>query len=189
MTAVVLPPLAWRESPNVSERRPGVVPYLIVAHHPVGRYGPSIEWLCNPVSQASAHVVTEGNGTGVDVATQLVPWHLKAWTEGEFNSCAYGIEVDDNAWDGTDPGAFDRAARLFAFICSKTGIPPVWSRNPLHDPGIVRHADLGRAGGGHTECPTTDLTVWRRFIRQVAAEADRGGFRRTYGRGRFVRLG
>ena len=78
-TGVVLPKLAWQESPNWSERSPGIVPYLIVAHRPVGSYHGSADWLCNPKAQASAHVLTEGNGTGVDEATQLVPWDKKAW--------------------------------------------------------------------------------------------------------------
>src|SRR6187397_2341234 len=101
---VILPyPLPYRRSPNQSHRSPGVVPYLIVWHRPVGSYHGSVDWLCNPASQASAHIVTEGKGTGVDVATQLVPWHEKAWTQGSFNSASYGIEVDDDAWSGKDP--------------------------------------------------------------------------------------
>jgi hypothetical protein len=185
--SAVLPRLVWRQSPNFSERRPGIVPYLIVAHRPVGSYHGSADWLCNPRSQASAHVLTEGNGTGVDEATQLVPWDKKAWACMSFNSASYNIEVDDNAWDGSDPEAFRVAARIFAFICHKTGIPPVQSRNPLHDPGIVRHVDLGRAGGGHTD-PTEDIVLWRSFLRRVRNELERGGFRRTWGRGRFRRI-
>jgi hypothetical protein len=57
---VVLPKLAWQPSPNVSERSPGIVPYLIVAHRPAGSYHGSADWLCNPRALASAHVLTEG---------------------------------------------------------------------------------------------------------------------------------
>ena len=186
-TGVVLPKLTWQESPNWSERSPGIVPYLIVAHRPVGSYHGSADWLCNPKAQASAHVLTEGNGTGVDEATQLVPWDKKAWACASFNSASYNIEVDDDAWNGKDPDALRVAARIFAFICSKTGIPPIQSKNPLHDPGIVRHIDLGRAGGGHTD-PTEDNALWRSFLKMVAAELDRGGFRATWGKGRFKRI-
>jgi hypothetical protein len=186
-TDVVLPKLAWQESPNVSERSPGVVPYLIVAHRPVGNYHGSVSWLCNPKAQASAHVLTEGNSTGADEATQLVPWDKKAWACASFNSASYNIEVDDDAWTGADPEALRVAARIFAFICFKTGIPPVHSKNPLHDPGIVRHIDLGRAGGGHTD-PTEDLPLWRSFIKMVNAELQRGGFRATWGKGSFKRI-
>jgi hypothetical protein len=187
-TTSVLPKLAWRKSPNSSERSPGIVPYLIVAHRPVGSYHGSAEWLCNPKAQASAHVLTEGNGTAVDEATQLVPWDKKAWACASFNSASYNIEVDDNAWDGSDPEALRVAARIFAFICHQTGIPPVQAKNPLHDPGIVRHVDLGRAGGGHTD-PTQDLVLWRAFLKLVRKELDRGGFRKTWGRGAFKKIG
>lgn len=180
-------PLPFRESPNQSPRQHGITPYLIVVHRPVGAYGPSIEWLCNPRSQVSAHVITEGNGTGVDVATQLVPWERKAWACASFNSVSYNVEVDDDAWNGLDPGAFATAARICGFICAKTGIPAVWSRDATRKPGLVRHLDLGRAGGGHSD-PTDDVALWRSFVRQTAVELERGGFRLRWGRGRFARV-
>src|SRR6185369_13546757 len=138
----------------------------------------------NPVS---AHVITEGNRTGVDVATQLVPWHRKAWACAQFNTSSYNLEVDDDAWDGDDLGAAFTAARIVAFLCKKTGIPPVWSRKPLTTPGVIRHYDLGRAGGGHTD-PTTDPVYWRWFLRQVVREFDRGEFRRTGGVGHLQKV-
>jgi N-acetyl-anhydromuramyl-L-alanine amidase AmpD len=184
--AVVLPtPLTYRASPNQSQRLHGLVPYLIAIHRPVGKYGPSIDWLRNPDSQASAHIITEGKGTGVDVATQLVPWDRKAWACASFNSATYNIEVDDDAWDGDDLGAAFTAARIAAFLCRRTGIPPTWSRHPLHDAGVVRHLDLGLAGGGHSD-PTTDAVYWRWFVRQVVREYDRGGFREAWGTGKLV---
>lgn len=183
---VVLPtPLTFRESPNQSERRQK--PYLIVVHRPVGKYGPSIDWLCNPKAQASAHIITEGKGTGVDVATQLVPWDRKAWACASFNSASYNLEVDDDAWDGDDLGAAFTAARICGFICRKTGIPPAWTTSPLSQPGITRHYDLGRAGGGHSD-PTTDVTYWKWFMRQVVREYERGGYRKIWGKGRFQRI-
>jgi hypothetical protein len=184
---VLLPKLAWMESPNQSERSPGIVPYLIVAHQPVGSYHGSASWLCNPKAQASAHILTEGNGTGVDEATQLVAWDKKAWACASFNSASYNIEVDDNAWDGTDPDALRVAARIFGFICARTGIPPMQSKNPLRDPGIVRHVDLGRAGGGHSD-PKTDIAAWRKFLKMVAAEVEKGGYRQTWGKGTLKRI-
>lgn len=180
-------PLPFRESPNQSPRRHGITPYLIVVHRPVGAYRPSIEWLCNPRSQVSAHVITEGNGTGVDVATQLVRWERKAWACASFNSVSYNLEVDDDAWDGDDAGAFATAARICAFICAKTGIPAAWSHDPLRQPGLIRHLDLGAAGGGHND-PTEDVPLWRRFVRATQRELDRGDFRPRWGRGRLMRL-
>lgn len=188
MTGAVLPKLAWQESPNQSARalHRGISPFLIVVHRPVGAYHGSADWLCNPRSEASAHILTEGQGTGVDVATQLVPWHMKAWHAMAFNSISYGIEVDDDAWDGDDKGAFLTAARIVAFLCHKTGIPATKPRQPLAQAGVVRHFELGAAGGGHTD-PTLDAVLWRGFLRQVSREIDRGGFRKTWGRGRLVK--
>jgi hypothetical protein len=186
----VLPDLAWQPSPNCSPRtlHRGQRPYLIVWHRPVGSYHGSVSWLCDPRSQASAHVVTEGNGTGVDEATQLVPWHLKAWHASSFNSISYGLEGDDDAWNGADSSALQSIARVTGFICLRTGIPCQIAKNPLHDAGIVTHAMLGRAGGGHTDPTGDDLTVIRKAIRLTQREIDRGGYRRTWGRGSFYRI-
>lgn len=182
-----LPPLAFKNSPNQSTRQRGVVPYLIVMHRPVGQYAPSINWLCNPASDASCHVITEGKGTGVDVATQLVPWDKKSWSCVAFNTASYNIEADDDAWDNDDPGAFFTAAHVAAWLCHKTGIPAVWTHDPLHHAGITRHLDLGAAGGGHSD-PTTDQTVWRNFIKQVRSDLAKTSWRKTWGKGKLVSI-
>lgn len=186
---VQLPKLAQQPSPNFSERnlQRGHAPYLIVLHRPVGSYHGSADYLCKPSTQASAHILTEGNGTGVDVATQLVPWDKKAWACMAFNSISYNLEIDDDAWSGKDKGALLTAQRITAFICHKTGIPPRWSHSPLHDAGICRHYDLGRAGGGHTD-PTTNDAEFRAFLAGVRYQLERGGFRATWGKGRFQRI-
>lgn len=181
---MTLPNLAFHESPNRSQRLHGMIPWLIIAHRPVGEYKPSRDWLSNPRSRASAHVITEGHGTGVDVATQLVPWDQKAWAAAIFNSPSYNLEVDDDGWDGDDWGAFYTGAHIAAFICHKTGIPPVWTHAPMHMAGLTRHLDLGKAGGGHTD-PTHNLTVWENFIRQVHHDVKHTQFRKTYGHGFF----
>ena len=180
-------PLPFSRSPNQSDRLHGITPYLVVVHRPVGAFGPSIDWLRNPKAQASAHVITEGHSTGVDEARQLVAWDKKAWACASFNSVSYNIEVDDDAWNGNDLGAAFTAARIVGFLCRRTGIPPTHSLRPLTVPGVVRHYDLGAAGGGHTD-PTTDGTYWRWFMRQVKREYDRGGYRETWGRGTLKEL-
>lgn len=187
-------PLPFLESPNQSARLHGITPYMIVVHRPVGGYQGSIRTLRDPDNNGnpvSAHIITEGNGTGVDVATQLVPWDRKAWACASFNTPSYNLEVDDDAWNGTDLGAAFTAARIVAFLCKRTGIPCEWpasGKYPHDRPGIYRHYDLGAAGGGHTD-PTTDPAYWRWFIRQCAREFDRGRFRKTWGRGTLARLG
>jgi hypothetical protein len=184
--AVVLPTLAQHPSPNVSDRR-GIVPYLIVVHRPAGNYAGSLATLLDdsrPIRErVSAHVLTDSNRR----AAQLVPWHRKAWTAAAFNSASYNVEVDDDAWNGRDPAAFATAARIVAYLCKRTGIPPVWSRSPLDAPGVIRHLDLGLAGGGHRD-PTTDVVLWRQFIAACMAEHRRGGFRPTWGVGELHRI-
>lgn len=183
--SVLLPPLVQRESPNQSARLPGA-PYLIVVHRPAGTYKGSIAWLCNPKAQASAHVITDSNKG----ATQLVPWDRKAWHASAFNSASYGVEVDDDAWNGKDEKAFLTAARIVAFLCKRTAIPPLWTRDPVDRPGVVRHLDLGMAGSGgqgRTD-PTTDVDLWRKFVARVRAEHDHGGFRPKWGVGKLERI-
>jgi N-acetyl-anhydromuramyl-L-alanine amidase AmpD len=187
--STVLPPLEWHPSPNYSQRHHGIVPYLIVLHRPVGSYQSALTTLTKPRGDASvsSHVlVGRPQGWGV-VCAQLVPWDQKAWTCAAFNSMSYNLEIADAAWTGDDEQSLAAAARLVAFLCTRTEIPPTWTPRPLDIAGVTRHFDLGRAGGGHTD-PTTDTEVWRAFMRRVQAEHKRGGFRKTYGRGRLVQL-
>src|SRR5207302_3075258 len=125
-------------------------------------------------ARVSSHVLTNSNREAV----QLVPWDRKAWSCKSFNSASYNLEIDDDAWSGDDPAALATAARITAFLCKRTGIPPTWTREPTHAPGVVRHYDLGIAGGGHTD-PTTDAALWRQFMQAVNAEWTRDGFRPT----------
>jgi hypothetical protein len=181
--SVTLPPLRQHPSPNQSARAHGIVPYLIVLHRPVGGYASAERTLTKQGSGVSAHILTDSNREAV----QLVPWDRKSWTAASFNSASYNIEVDDNAWDGTDWDAFRAAARIVAYLCMRTGIPPVWTRDPLTTPGVIRHYDLGAAGGGHTD-PTRDRKLWRTFVARVKDEYDHGEFRPVYGVGELHRI-
>jgi hypothetical protein len=64
----------------------------------------------------------------------------------------------------------------------------VQSKNPLRDLGIVRHVDLGRAGGGHSG-PTQDRALWRSFLKLVGRELGRSAFRNSCGRSAFKTIG
>jgi hypothetical protein len=203
---IVLPKLELVDSPNQSKRL-DPLPHLIVMHRwgnrvattlraARSRYQGNIRFMCNPREEVSAHIVYGGGLLGE--ACQLVPWHRKAWTEAAFNSSGYSIECADAIWvpDPNHPGkvldeaGLRQAARIAGFICTKTGIPPVWSKDPNNVAGVVRHIDLGKAGNpnGHL-CPTTDTTLWRRFMRMVAAEVARGGYRKTWGQGTLKQIG
>lgn len=189
---VVLPPLHFEPTPNKSPRThwtPSRVTGVCVHRWAVApqttkkgavdAYHGVIAHLCDKATQASAHVVYGGSLVGE--ATQLVPWAQGAWACEAFNGCTDSIEFADAIWSGQDPAGWKVAARIVAFRCHVRKIPPVWTKNPAHTPGIVRHYDLGAAGGGHTD-PTTDDALWVKFVHAVEDEYKRGGFRAVWGR-------
>lgn len=174
-----LPPLKVHLSPNRSRRRPGPVD-LIVVHRPVGSYLGSIQALCSPEHEASAHIILGRPGRLHPLeVTQLVPWGEKAWACGAYNSRSDNLEIADGAWDGTDPEAWRVAARIVAYRLKKRGLKPRWARGGK-GAGFTRHLDLGIDGGGHSD-PTTSTAQWLRFCARVKWEYLRGGFRRSWG--------
>ena len=181
---VTLPRLEWRRSPNQSDRRGAV--RLVVVHRPVGSYQGSIEALCDPKHDASAHVIVRDDGLE---ATQLVAWDRKAWSCVAFNSVSDNIETPDVVWTASRLSpkletVLRVCARIVAFRLYKRGLQAEYiSGSALLDHGgFTRHADLGKAGGGHSD-PTTDLNRWGMFCALVEAEFLRGGFRQMWGRG------
>ena len=93
-------PLAARvfPSPNHGERREGRRPDMLVLHYtnmPVA--GEALQWLCNPLSEVSAHYFVFEDGHVV----QMVPEGRRAWHAGrggwgrdtDINSCSIGIEI------------------------------------------------------------------------------------------------
>lgn len=183
---VVLPNLVWNPT-AASSSRFGHKITLVVIHRWGVRYGGNLEtaqeyhgvidYFKNPANKASAHFVYPGTAVPNE-ATQMVHYADAAWTEAAYNPAAQDVECADAIWLGHDPEGFAQLARIAAFICHKYSIPPVWS----HVHGVCRHADLGMAGGGHLQCPTTNLTVWEHFIGLVKHEALRGDFRPVWGR-------
>ena len=171
--AVVLPPIVQRKSSNYSSRFGAAITH-IVWHATAGAYEPSVSWLCNPAAQASAHLVLREDG---GECTQLVHLADKAWHAVAANGYSVGVEH-------ASPGAgFDshaqllESARVFGWLCWHLSIPPVFG---LHKPrGIVRHRDLGLAGGGHSDGPP-DAQWFNVYLPAVQAEVSRGGFRKTW---------
>lgn len=181
--SVVLPSLTFRATPNESSRR-GALPYLIALHRPVGSIAGTISTILNPNEEVSYHVlVCDGGAQSV----QFVSWSRKAWSCETFNRVTYNVCLPDKAWVGDDEGAWLRGARTIAYLCKRTGIPPIWSTDASAKPGVIRHSDLGRAGGDHSD-PTQDIAVWRRFVARVKDEFQHGGFRPTYGEGELKRI-
>jgi hypothetical protein len=183
---IILPELKWRPT-AASGPRHGHPVTLVVVHRWGVRYGGTeetykeylgvINYFKNTANQASAHVVFPGSAAP-DVATQMVAWDDYAWAEAAYNPAADDIESADAIWLGHDMHGLRVLARIVAKRLKARNLPPVWS----HHAGVCRHADLGLAGGGHLECPTTNLALWRGFVRMVQDEYHRGNFRPIWGR-------
>jgi len=173
MMATVLPSLVQRRTPNQSSRNGQAVTHL-VWHATAGHYAPSVEWLCNPAAQASAHLVLDETG---EHATQLVHLSAKAWHAVAWNGFSVGVEHASLGAGFTGREQEERSARVFAWLCHHLNIPPVFG---LHRPkGIVRHRDLGVSGGGHFDGPT-DAAWFGVYLPAVQRELARGGFRKTW---------
>ena len=181
-----LPTLHWKPT-AASGTRGGHGVNLVVVHRwgvryttepaEAASYDGVIRFLGDPANRASAHVVYPGSAVP-DHATQMVAWEQMAWAEAAYNPDADDIESADAIWVGGDEAGFAQLARIVAYRLHKRGLPAMWSTRR----GFCRHADLGAAGGGHTECPTTDLAKWRTFVRAVQHEHELGGFRDSWGR-------
>lgn len=185
MSGVVLPELEWHPTVACGSRHHSPVELVVVHRWGVryagagetrAEYAGVIRYFSDPANRASAHVVFPGSAVAGH-ATQMVAWGEMAWAEAAYNPVADDIESADAIWLGADAPGLRVLARIVAFRLHERGLPPVWS----HRLGFCRHADLGEAGGGHLECPTTSLPLWRSFVRMVQAEHARGGFRRSWG--------
>jgi hypothetical protein len=175
MAAVVLAPLVQRRTPNQSSRH-GVKVDLLVWHETAGAYAGSVAWLCNPASQASAHLVVREDGGEV---TQLVPLSVKAWHAAAYNPRSVGVEHANVTAKGyATERQLEVSARVFGWLCLHLGVPPRFARGGS-GAGICRHLDLGALGGGHTSCGPGD-SDWHRFLAMVHAEIERGGYRKTW---------
>lgn len=198
---VILPDLPFEGTPNESARVPeSRKPTLIVVHawgnapartpaEALSRFAGNVAFMRNPASEVSAHVVYGGTlGYAKGHAVQLVEWHRKAWTEAAINSAGLSIESADAIWHGLDPAGMRQLARIVAFMCHKTNIPPRWTR-AMSVPGFCRHLDTGALGNpNHHACPTADRAPWDTFVRMVSAEAKRGGFRESWGAGHWRQI-
>jgi N-acetyl-anhydromuramyl-L-alanine amidase AmpD len=175
--SVVLAPLVQRRSPNHSTRH-GTHVDLLVWHETAGAYAGSVSWLCNPASEASAHLVIREDGGEV---TQLVRLSEKAWHAAAFNPRSVGVEHANVTAKGyATEQQLEASARIFGWLCLHFGIPPRWSRHG-GEAGVCRHLDLGSAGGGHTQCGP-NLDGWTHFLELLHHEVERGGYRDEWAR-------
>lgn len=187
-----LPDLTYSASPNSGPRN-GAKVRLIVVHRWGVRftdeqaekrsYEGVVHYFKQRSSQVSAHIVYPGSAVPGE-ATQMVPWHLKAWAEAYYNPDSLEVESADAIWLGHDPAGFHQLARIVAYLLHHHGLPATAldARGVVHGRGFCRHGDLGQLGGGHTACPTTDPHLWAAFTHLVKLEAAAGGFRDAWGR-------
>ena len=171
--AIVLPPLVHRKTPNQSSRNGAHVTH-IVWHATAGPYLPSIAWLCNPAAQASAHLVLREDGAE---CTQLVRLELKAWHAVAWNGFSVGVEHASLGRGFASSGQLRRSARVFGWLCHHLGISPVYGLHRAS--GIVRHRDLGVAGGNHSDGPS-DQVWFHEYLPAVQHEYTAGGYRKTW---------
>ena len=183
---VTLPHLVWTPTAACGDRHGHPVELVVVHRWGVrftteqaeqASYHGVVNWFGDTAHRASAHVVYPGSAQP-DEATQMVRWSSYAWAEAAYNPVAVEVESADAIWLGDDLAGFEQLARIVGFLLTAYDLPPVWS----HRRGFCRHADLGTLGGGHTACPTTDVALWRHFVRRVQVQHARGGYRRSWGK-------
>lgn len=167
LAAQELPGCRTRFASNFSSRN-GARVRVIVWHQTVSR---ERGWASQDALTAMADRTSSGVSWNVLIGrsngncTYTVPLTMKAWTQGNANPFAVGIEVEAF---GDEPsyvtGAGER--RLLAVtreIGRRMNVPmqrgKVVNCQPVVS-GIVEHSDLGACGGGHadvTPWPTDDL--------------------------------
>ena len=164
-----------RISPNQSSRG-GARPTLIVIHATVsnnvkgaGDLAAIGSWFAQPRAQASSHVCTDNEGT----SARYVWDEAKAWHCSNFNRMSLGIEqilpatVEGNRQQLTDD-LYRETARWIARWNKKYGIPirtGAVSGLSVARSGVVRHSDLGAAGGGHSDPGLYDMAKVLRYAR------------------------
>ena len=146
-------------SPNHGERKDGRRPSMLILHYTgMPDEGEALQWLCNPVSQVSAHYFVFGDGR----VLQLVPesrraWHagLSSWDgETDINSSSIGVEIANPGHPGGLP-AYPEAQiaatlALCRDICERWTIPPE---------RVLAHSDIAP---GRKIDPGENFP-WRRF--------------------------
>ena len=177
-------------SPNHGERRDGRRPTLLILHYTgMPDEGEALQWLCNPVSQVSAHyfVFTDGR------VLQLVPEGRRAWHAGishwdgesDVNSSSIGIEIANPGHPGGLPEFPD--AQVEAVIALGRDVAARWRIAPER---VLAHSDvapgrkldpgeqfpwerLNRAGVGHWVPPAAirDGRFFARGDRGMPVEA------------------
>ena len=117
-----------RPSPNVSERRGGARPDIVVLHYTaMDSAARACDWLCNPQAQVSAHYLIGRNGQ----ITKMVKESARAWHAGagrwgaveDVNSRSIGIEISNTGRAPFPAAQMDAVETLLAGVLQRWAIP------------------------------------------------------------------
>ena len=157
----IFPKVVIRDDVVNQSDRDGATPKLIVIHTTESHNRPGTSdlesiagWFNNPAADASSHVIVDDDGH----SARCVSDDRKAWTCAEFNSVSLNIEQIGFArlprWRWIRKWRELReTARWIARWSIKYGIP-IEHASPT-GAGVLRHSELGAAGGGHSDPGTT----------------------------------
>ncbi len=128
-------------SPNHGERKDGPPDMIILHYTGMPDTGEALQWLCNPISDVSAHYFVFEDGR----VLQLVPERRRAWHAGvagwqkdrDINSRSIGIEIANPGHDGGLPPFPE--AQIDAVIALCRDIAERWRIMPER---ILAHSDV-----------------------------------------------
>jgi N-acetyl-anhydromuramyl-L-alanine amidase AmpD len=161
-------------SPNKSSRG-GAHPTLIVIHATVSNNVKGLadlraigSWFSRPSTQASSHVCTDNEGN----SARYVRDSEKAWHCANFNRMSLGIE-QILPGSAANQGQLTRdlyreTARWVARWSKMYGIPirkGAVSGSQVTKSGVIRHSELGAAGGGHADPGLYDMDAMMNLAR------------------------
>jgi N-acetylmuramoyl-L-alanine amidase len=149
--------IAERPSPNQNERR-SPLDMLVIHYTGMEPAERAIQWLCDPVSQVSAHYLINQDGAVTRmVAEERRAWHAGvSWWRGQddINSRSIGIEL---ANPGHDYGYCDfPEAQIAALIELAQGIV---DRHAIPARNVVGHSDIAP----RRKIDPGELFPWRRL--------------------------
>ncbi len=124
-------------SPNHGERRAGARPDLVVLHHTVLDCAASLERLCDPAAEVSAHYLIDIHGeTFALVSEARRAWHAGAGSWGavsDVNSRSIGIELEGGPLSGFPEPQMRALESLLAEILR---------RHAMHPARVIGHSDM-----------------------------------------------
>ena len=124
-------------------------------------------WFQNPSAQVSAHACTDNEGH----SARYVADTDKAWHCAQYNGVSLGIEqiLPGNGREITD-AMYRETARWLALWSKRHGVRLYKGRTlggRVVLSGVVRHSDLGTAGGNHNDPgPNYNLAKVLRYARR-----------------------